>query len=151
MKIALASDHAGFELKQSIGRYLAEKDVAFVDFGCDSNKPVNYVEFGIKAIQAVLAGICDRAVLVCGTGVGMAIVANKFKGIRAAVCWNVYTAEVSRKHNDANCLTLGGRILNPEEARRIVQVWLDALFEDGRHEERLNKIKDLEERNFRPS
>ena len=101
-----------------------------------------------KPPEASSSGECDRGILVCGTGIGMGIVANKFKGIRATPCWNEYTAEMSRLHNDSNCLTLGGRVLGPEEAIRIVRVWLETAFEGGRHARRVDKIRRLEEREF---
>jgi len=150
MKIALASDHAGYELKTGIARYLAEQNIIFRDFGCGPNEAVDYVDFAVPAVNDVLAGTFDRAILVCGTGIGMAIVANKFKGIRATPCWSAATAEVSRKHNDSNCLTLGGRTLALDKALQIVRVWLDAPFEGGRHARRLDKIRALEERHFKP-
>jgi ribose 5-phosphate isomerase B len=150
MKIALASDHAGYELKAGVGRYLSEQAIEFKDFGCGPNESVDYVDFAVKAVTDVLAGAFDRAILVCGTGMGMALAANKFKGIRATPCWNAYTAEMSRKHNDSNCLTLGGRVLALEDALRIVRIWLDTPFEGGRHARRVDKIKELEERHFKP-
>ena len=150
MRIALASDHAGYELKAEIARYLTEQFVAFTDLGCGPNESVDYVDFAAKGAETVLSGACDRAILVCGTGMGMAVAANKFKGIRATPCWNLYTAEMSRRHNDANCLTLGGRTTPPADALKIVRVWLDTPFEGGRHARRVDKIKDLEQRHFRP-
>ncbi len=150
MKIALASDQAGFRLKQDVVALLKEMGQDFEDFGSDSEESVNYVDFAIKACEALLSGDCDRAVLFCGTGLGMAIVANKFKGVRATSCWDTYTASVSRKHNNANCLTLGGRVLTPETARAIVRTWLTTEFEGGRHSLRVGTILALEDRNFRP-
>jgi ribose 5-phosphate isomerase B len=150
MKIALASDQAGFRLKQDVVALLKEMGQDFEDFGSDSEESVNYVDFAIKACEALLSGDCDRAVLFCGTGLGMAIVANKFKGVRATPCWDTYTASVSRKHNNANCLTLGGRVLTPETARAIVRTWLTTEFEGGRHSLRVGTILALEDRNFRP-
>lgn len=150
MKIAVASDHAGYELKESILAYLSERGIQVEDFGCGPGERVNYVEFGEKAVQSVCSGQSDRALLVCGTGLGMAIVANKFKGIRATPCQDEYSAEMSRSHNDSNCLTLGGRILPSDEAVNIVRIWLDTEFEGGRHQDRLQKIFELEERNFKP-
>jgi ribose 5-phosphate isomerase B len=150
MKIALASDHAGYDLKSGLGRYLTERAIAFEDFGCGPNESVDYVDYAAKAVKEVLAGGFDRAILICGTGMGMAVAANKFKGIRATPCWNVYTAEMSRKHNDANCLALGGRVLSLDEGRAIVDVWLATPFEGGRHKRRVDKIIALEERNFKP-
>lgn len=150
MRIALAADHAGYELKAGIARYLAEKAVAFTDLGCGPDESVDYVDFAAKGAAEVLSGACDRAILVCGTGMGMAVVANKFKGIQATPCWNAYTAEMSRRHNDSNCLTLGGRTTPLADAIRIVQIWLDTPFEGGRHARRVDKIKELENRNFKP-
>ncbi len=116
MKIALASDHAGFEIKEKVRIYLEEKKISCRDFGCGPGEAVDYVDYGVAAMESVTSGECDRAILFCGTGLGMAVVANKFKGIRATPCWNRYTAEISRKHNDSNCLTLGGRVLSAEDA-----------------------------------
>ena len=150
MRIALASDHAGYELKKGIVSYLSQKGIEHKDFGCGPGETVDYVDYGKEAIASVLRAEFDRAILVCGTGMGMAIVANKFKGIRATPCWDEYTAEVSRSHNDSNCLTLGGRVLPLENALKIVEVWLTTNFEGGRHKRRINKIRELEERNFKP-
>jgi ribose 5-phosphate isomerase B len=149
MKIALASDHAGFELKKGIIAYLEGRGVVFRDFGCGSGESVDYVDFGARAADSVVRGECDRAILFCGTGIGMAIVANKFKGIRATPCWDLFTAEVCRSHNDSNCLTLGGRTLSLEEAIPIVDVWLETQFEGGRHARRISKISAVEGQNFR--
>jgi ribose 5-phosphate isomerase B len=149
MKIALASDHAGYELKTGVAAYLGERGVPFEDFGCGPGESVDYVDFGAKAARAVVSGACDRAILVCGTGIGMAVVANKFKGIRATPCWNEFTAEVSRSHNDSNCLTLGGRTLSLELARTLVKIWLETAFEGGRHARRVQKIRDIEDENLK--
>ncbi len=150
MKIAMASDHAGYELKKGILAYLSERGVQYEDFGCGPDEKVNYVEFGEKAAKSVCSGQTDRAILICGTGLGMAIVANKFKGIRATPCLDEYSTEMSRCHNDSNCLTLGGRILPLDEALNIVRIWLDTEFEGGRHQDRLQKIFEIEEKNFKP-
>lgn len=148
MKIAVASDHAGFLLKQGIVTYLSQNDVEHKDFGCGPGESVDYVDYAVKAVEAVLNGQFDRAILICGTGMGMAMVANKFRGIRATSCWNEYTAEMSRRHNDSNCLTLGGRTLALADAEKIVQAWLKNEFEGGRHQRRIDKIKAIEDRNF---
>jgi ribose 5-phosphate isomerase B len=150
MKIAVASDHAGFELKRGIIAFLKEKGLACRDFGCGPGETVDYVDYGALAMEGMLSGGCDRAILFCGTGIGMAIVANKFKGIRAAVCWDPFTARVSRSHNDSNCLSLGGRTLSLEEGIGIVRVWLETPFEGGRHERRVKKILEIEKKNFKP-
>jgi ribose 5-phosphate isomerase B len=150
MKIALASDHAGFGLKNGVLEYLVQKGIEHEDFGCGPDERVDYVDNGEKAIQSVLSGVCDRAILICGTGLGMAIVANKFKGIRATPCWDEYVAEVCRSHNNSNCLTLGGRILPLDEALHYVDIWLETEYDGGRHQKRLDKIAIIEEKNFRP-
>lgn len=150
MKIALASDHAGFDLKKGVLDYFDQKGIEYEDFGCGPDERVDYVDYGEKAIQSVLSGVCDRAILICGTGLGMAMVANKFKGIRATPCWDEYVAEVCRSHNDSNCLTLGGRILPLDEAFHYVDIWLETEYEGRQHQKRLDKIAIIEEKNFKP-
>jgi ribose 5-phosphate isomerase B len=150
MKIALAADHAGYDLKKGVLDYLDQKGLECEDFGCGPDERVDYVDYGEKAIQSVLSGECDRAILVCGTGLGMALVANKHKGIRATPCWDEYVAEICRSHNDSNCLTLGGRILPLDEALHYVDIWLETEYEGGRHQIRLDKIAKIEEKNFKP-
>jgi len=149
MKIALASDHAGYDLKMVIARYLSQEGIDYFDFGCQAGESVDYVDYGAKAIRQVVSGEFDRAILFCGTGLGMAIVANKFPGIIATPCWNEFTAKASRTHNNSNCLCLGGRVLSEELALAIVKIWLENEFEGGRHERRINKIKDLEREHFK--
>jgi len=149
MRIVIASDHAGYPLKTAIAKALRERGVEFLDVGTDSEESVNYVEFGEAAMKKLTAGEFDRAVLVCGAGLGMTVVANKFKGVRGTLCLDEYMAEMSRAHNNSNCLTLAGRILPPDEALRILDVWLDTPFEGGRHQVRLDSISDLEEKNFK--
>lgn len=149
MKIALASDHAGYELKNGIIDYLSTKAIQHKDFGCGPGEDVDYVDFAEKAIERVCSGEYDRAILVCGTGLGMAIVANKYKGVRATSCWDEYSAEMSRKHNDSNCLTLGGRVIPLDEALSTVRIWLEAGFDEDRHRRRINKIQRIEEKNFK--
>ncbi len=144
MKIALASDHAGYDLKNEISGYLTDRGIEILDLGCRSGEKVDYVDYGAKAARSVVSGECDRAILFCGSSLGMAIVANKFRGIRATPCWNEYSAEMSRRHNDSNCLALGERVLSKDEARRIVSIWLDTEFEGGRHASRIAKISAIE-------
>jgi len=151
VKIATASDHAGYELKKGIIAYLSEKGINYEDFGCGPDEKVDYVDYAEKAIKRISSGEYDRAILVCGTGLGMAIVANKHKGVRATPCLDDYTAEMSRRHNDSNCLTLGGRIVPLDEALSIVRIWLETEFEGERHQRRIDKILDIEERNFKSS
>ncbi|MGD1008762.1 MAG: ribose 5-phosphate isomerase B [Candidatus Aminicenantales bacterium] len=149
MRIALASDHAGYDLKSGVADYLRGQGIAFEDYGCGAGESVDYVDYGARAARGVVEGACDRAILVCGTGLGMGIVANKFKGIRATPCSSEYAAEMSRKHNDSNCLTLGGRTHSLELALRLVRIWLDTEFEGGRHTRRVQKIRDIEAANFK--
>jgi len=149
VKIATASDHAGYELKKEIIAYLSEKGIEHEDFGCGPDEKVDYVDYAEKAAGKVSSGEYDRAILVCGSGLGMAIAANKFRGIRATPCFDDYTAEMSRKHNDSNCLTLGARVVSLDEALSIVRIWLDTEYEGGRHQARLDKIFNIEERNFK--
>lgn len=150
MKIAVASDHAGFDLKRKIVEFFEENGIAHRDFGSGPGETVDYVDYGALAMGSVISGECDRAILFCGTGIGMAIVANKYKGIRATPCWNAFTARVSRSHNDSNCLTLGGRTLSLKEGVEIVRTWLETPFEGGRHERRVTKILEIEKKNFKP-
>jgi len=149
MKIAVASDHAGFDLKKRIEAFLEEKGIAYRDFGSGPGETADYVDYGAMAMDSVVSEECDRAILFCGTGIGMAIVANKYKGVRATPCWNPFTARVSRSHNNSNCLTLGGRTLSFEEAVEVVRIWLETPFEGGRHERRVAKISEVETKNFK--
>jgi len=150
MKIALAADHAGYDLKAGIARYLADRGIPFEDLGCGPGETVDYPEYAARAAERVQSGACDRAILCCGTGIGMAVAANKFKGLRATPCWTPFTADVSRRHNDSNCLAVGGRTLTLDEGLAIVRVWLETPFEGGRHARRVGQIKDFEARNFKP-
>jgi len=146
MKIAVASDHAGYDLKTALLGFLEERGIPHEDFGASPGETVDYVDQAETAIRAVLNGGCDRAILVCGTGIGMAMAANKFPGIRATVCWNAFTADMARRHNDSNCLTLGGRVLTAAEGAAVARVWLETPFEGGRHRRRLDKLAALEAR-----
>ncbi len=144
MKIAIGSDHAGLELKEYIKRILAGENYEVVDYGTDSPQSVDYPDFGFKVAKDVAAGKADRGILVCGTGMGMNVVANKVKGIRAALAYETYTAAQSRKHLDANVLVLGERVTGKGLAEEIVRTWLATDFEGGRHENRVAKIKAFE-------
>lgn len=144
MKIALGSDHAGFELKEDLRAYLAERQVEVLDLGAFSEAPVDYPDVAVKVAEKVSRGEVERGLLICGTGIGMSIVANRFAGVRAALCHDDYTARISREHNNANILALGGRLIGKGLAREILKVWLEAEFQGGRHERRLNKITALE-------
>ena len=143
MKIAIASDHAGFEYKEKLKGLLKELGHDFVDFGAFSADSTDYPDFAYPAAQAVANGECERGIFICGTGVGVSIVANKVKGIRAANCCSVEEARLSRQHNDANVLTLGARLITWDSAKEIVKVWLETEFECGRHARRVEKIHKL--------
>lgn len=143
--IAIGCDHGGFEIKECIKKHLKEKGVDFKDFGTDSLKSVDYPLFA-KAVAKDVAGHgSDIGILVCGTGIGVSIAANKFKGIRAALCHNTHYAKMARMHNDANILCLGGREINDKEAIDIVDAFLETNFEGGRHKKRLEEISKIEE------
>ncbi|HLA48869.1 MAG: ribose 5-phosphate isomerase B [Nitrospinae bacterium RIFCSPLOWO2_02_FULL_39_110] len=145
-KIAIASDHGGFELKEEIKLFLKELGYEPVDFGTHNNDSVDYPDFGIKVAEAVSNGNIPSGILICGTGIGMSIVVNKFPGVRGALCNDIYTARMSREHNDSNILILGGRVVGKGLAMEMIRIWLTTKFEGGRHQKRLDKIKELEER-----
>ena len=141
MKIAIGSDHAGFDYKERIKALLASLGHEVRDFGTNSPEPVDYPLFIRPAAEAVARGECERGVVLGGSGNGEAIVANKVKGIRCAVCWNLESARLARQHNDANVVSLGQRMMPPEMALEIVRVWLVTPFEGGRHERRIRLIE----------
>jgi ribose 5-phosphate isomerase B len=143
-KIIIAADHGGYSLKEALKTHLKEMGFAVTDAGTDSDQAADYPDFGGKAAGAVSAGLFPRGILICGSGVGMSIVANRFPGVRAALCLDEETARLSRMHNDANILVLAGRKTDPETALRIVRVWLTTHFEGGRHQRRLDKINGME-------
>jgi ribose 5-phosphate isomerase B len=147
MKIALGSDHGGFELKETVKAHLAEKGIELEDFGTYSSESVDYPIYAEKVANAVASGACDRGILCCGTGIGVCIAANKVKGIRAALCSDTFSARASRNHNNANILTMGQRVIGPGLALDIVDVWLEAEFQGGRHERRVGEIADIEAKN----
>lgn len=144
MRIALASDHAGYLLKEDIKRFLLEEGHEVIDLGTDSEEPVDYPPLCAAAAREVVAGRADRAILFGGSGQGEQIAANKVHGIRAALCHDLFTARLARAHNDANVLTMGGRIVAPALAREIARVWLATPFEGGRHERRVQLIAEIE-------
>ena len=146
MKIAIGCDHAGFALKNEITQILEGFNIEWEDFGTKDEESVDYPDFGEKVSSAVSKGNVDRGILICGTGIGMSIVANKFPGVRAALCSEDYSAKMSRLHNDANLLVLPGRVIDKETAMQIVKMWFKTDFEGGRHQRRLDKITDIEER-----
>ena len=143
-KIIIGSDHAGHALKEALKPRLTEMGFAVTDAGTDSDRAVDYPDPGGKAAGAVSAGLFPQGILICGSGVGMSIVANRFPGVRAALCLDEETARLSRMHNDANILVLSGRKTDSETALRIVRVWLTTPFEGGRHQRRLDKIDGME-------
>ena len=141
MKIALGSDHAGFVYKEKIKEMLPSLGHEVVDFGTDSTESVDYPKFIRPAAEAVARGECDRGIVLGGSGNGEAISANKIRGIRCALCWNEDTARLSRQHNDANCLSLGERMITEEMALKIVRIWLSTGFEGGRHSARIAQLE----------
>ena len=141
--IALASDHAGFQYKEKIKKLLDSLKESYKDFGTSSPEPTDYPDFAHAAAQSIVRGECDRGIMVCGSGIGMDIVANKSKGVRAAVCTTVEMARLSRSHNDANALVIGERLTDWPTVEQIVKVWLETGFEAGRHERRVKKIHSL--------
>src|SRR5262245_47459001 len=144
MKIALAADHAGFEEKEKIKKTLDEIGVEYTDMGTNSPDSVDYPDYARKVGEAVAGGEYDQGLLVCGSGTGMAIAANKVHGVRAAVAWNEEIARLARQHNNANVLALGARTTPPDEIPKIVRAWFETAFEGGRHAQRVNKISELE-------
>jgi ribose 5-phosphate isomerase B len=146
MTIAIGCDHAGIELKKEILSLLQELHLEYIDYGTDGLQSVDYPDFGEKVSEAVSAGKIEKGILICGTGIGMSIVANKFPGVRASLCNELFTAKMSRLHNDANILVLGGRIVGKDLAKEIVKTWVSTPFEGERHRRRLDKISLIEGR-----
>jgi len=145
--IAIGSDHGGLELKDRIARLLRDElGLSVDDVGTCSDASVDYPDYGTLVAEAVADGKAARGILVCGTGIGMSIVANKVNGVRAALCHNADTARLSREHNDANVLVLGGRVLDETTACDMVRIWFETPFEGGRHQRRLDKIQEIENR-----
>lgn len=144
MRIAMSSDHAGFLLKEDIKSFLVGEGHEVVDHGTDSEEPVDYPAFIAAAAHAVGNGECERGIVMGGSGQGEQIAANKVHGVRAALCHDLFLAELSRRHNDANVLSMGGRVVAPAYAREIVRVWLATGFEGGRHVPRLEQIASIE-------
>ncbi|PDO10393.1 MAG: ribose 5-phosphate isomerase B [Candidatus Reconcilbacillus cellulovorans] len=152
MKIAVGSDHAGFRLKEEIVAFLRSLGHEVEDVGCACEESVDYPDFALPVCEKVLAGQVDRGVLICGTGIGMTIAANKIPGIRCALAHDTYSARMTREHNDSNVLALGARIIGPGLAQEIVRVWVETAFSgQERHCARVDKIRKLEQRYMRPS
>jgi ribose 5-phosphate isomerase B len=145
MKVAIGSDHAGFALKEEVKELLKTLDVDVVDCGPETTDSVDYPDFGEKVSALISSGSIEKGILICGTGLGMSMVANKFPNVRAALCNDLFCARMSRLHNDANILVMGGRIIGKDLAAEIVRTWMTTPFEGARHMKRLMKIKKIEE------
>jgi ribose 5-phosphate isomerase B len=146
MTIAIGCDHAGVELKKEIISLLHDLHIECIDYGTNGTESVDYPDFGEKVSESVSSGKIEKGILICGTGIGMSIVANKFPGVRASLCNGIFTARMSRLHNDANVLVLGGRVIGKDLAKEIVRTWVSTPFEGERHAKRLRKITLIEDR-----
>lgn len=146
MKIGIGSDHGGLALKEELKDYMNEKGIQVVDFGTNSTESVDYPDYGKAVAEAVIKGQVEHGVVICGTGIGISLSANKVKGIRCALCGDVYSAKMSRAHNNANMIALGGRVLGVDLAKEILQAYLDTEFQGGRHKRRVDKISEIEDR-----
>ena len=144
--LAIGSDHGGFALKEEIKKYLDSKGIAYQDFGTLTGESCDYPDIANAACQAIVSGQCDRGILICGTGIGISMAANKVKGIRAACCSDYFSAKYTRLHNDANVLCMGGRVVGPGLATELVEVFLSTPFEGGRHQRRVDMITAIEEK-----
>lgn len=142
MKIAVASDHGGYELKEAVKEYLKGRDIEVLDLGTDSEESVDYPDYGKACANAVVSGEVDRGIVCCGTGIGISIAANKVRGIRCGLCTSVEMAKLTRQHNNANMLAMGGRITDKETGLAITEAFLDTEFEGGRHQRRIDKIEE---------
>ena len=148
LKIAIGSDHRGYAIKEAIKTTLERLEVCVDDKGAYSEESVDYPEFAQKVAKSISECECDRGILICGSGIGMAITANKFPGVRAALCHDLHTAKMSRLHNDANVLVLGETV-GLEQAQEILTAWMETSFEGGRHQKRLDLIRSIEKKNFK--
>ncbi|RQD76745.1 MAG: ribose 5-phosphate isomerase B [Candidatus Syntrophonatronum acetioxidans] len=146
MKIVLTSDHGGYALKERIKEFLEEEGIAYEDLGTFDTGSVDYPDFALKAAEGIKSGRFQRGIIVCGTGLGVSMAANKVPGIRAALCGDCFSARAAREHNDANILTLGERVTGPGLALEIVKVFLRSSFQGGRHQRRIDKIEEIEKR-----
>jgi ribose 5-phosphate isomerase B len=149
MRIGVACDHGGFELKEELKAFLKSLGAEPMDMGTFSEESVDYPDFGVLVAEEISRGELEKGILICGTGIGMSMVANKFPRVRAALANDLYSSRCSREHNDANILIIGGRIVGKELAKEIVKVWLETPFAGGRHKRRLEKIEALEKEKFR--
>ncbi|MED3561681.1 ribose 5-phosphate isomerase B [Bacillus xiapuensis] len=148
MKVALASDHGGVNIRKEIAQLMEELGIEYQDFGCECETSVDYPDYALPVAEKVANGEFDRGILICGTGIGMCIAANKVKGIRAALVHDTFSAKATRAHNDSNILTMGERVIGPGLAREIAQIWLTGEFEGGRHANRVNKITEIENKHL---
>ena len=144
--VGIASDHGGYELKEAIYQHLLDQDYQVVNLGCFDESSVDYPDYALKLGESLKEGEFDRGILVCGTGIGISIAANKIPGIRAALCHDIYTAQMAREHNDANVLALGGRITGKNISLRIVDTFMSTKFGEGRHKKRVEKISEIEQK-----
>jgi ribose 5-phosphate isomerase B len=149
MQIGLACDHGGFDLKEELKAFLTSIGVEPIDMGTFNQDSVDYPDFGVLVAEKISRGELEKGILICGTGIGMSIVANKFPGVRAALANDLYSSRFSREHTDANILVIGGRIVGKDLAREILRVWLETPFAGGRHKRRLEKIEALEKERFK--
>jgi len=149
MRIGMACDHGGFNLKEDLKGFLTSTGADVIDLGSFNETSVDYPDFGAELARKVSTGTLEKGILICGTGIGMSVVANKFPGVRAALANELYSARCSREHNDANVLVLGGRVIGTSLARELVKVWLETPFSGGRHQRRLDKIRTIEKENFK--
>lgn len=150
MKIAIGCDHGGFNVKPTIIEYLKKSNVEYVDFGCDTDKSVDYIDYAVPVCEAVVSGQCDLGILICGTGIGMSITANKIKGIRCGHCTDTFSARMTRLHNNANVIALGERITGAGLMVDIVDAFINTPFSnEDRHAKRVEKIKQVENKNFK--
>lgn len=144
MKVAIGSDHGGVTIREEIMKLMDEMEIQYEDFGCECDTSVDYPDYAFPVAEKVASGQFDRGILICGTGIGMSISANKVKGIRCALAHDVFSAKATRQHNDSNILAMGERVIGPGLAREIARVWLTTEFEGGRHAKRVGKITDYE-------
>ena len=144
--VALAADHGGYQLKEEVKKWLDEENIAYKDFGTLEEMACDYADVALPACDAVVSGECEKALLFCGTGIGICMAANKVKGIRAACCSDYFSAKYTRAHNNANALCMGGRVVGPGLAVELVDVFLHTEFEGGRHQRRIDKLKAIEDR-----
>lgn len=146
MKVILSADHAGVTIRKEVSNLLEEMNIEYVDTGCEGSGSVDYPDYALPAAERVASGEFDRGILICGTGIGMSIAANKVKGVRCALTHDVYSAKLTRQHNNTNVLAMGERVIGAGLAREIVQTWLETDFEGGRHANRIGKITNYEEK-----